>query len=218
MLLNRWQWVSFSIGLALLLLGGILFFRNNPEIQLTPGAGRQSAPVSALPDAAPAQLGDLEFRTDREKRSVIARRISSGEQVWESQGSEGWIVPGAAFPLDISPEGQLWVANVGRKRLEQLDPETGQFIASWEPREAFSGCCNPVRFAALAGGRFLTMEKGVRQARLYAPSGELLKIIVPDLSGSEFNYQLRHTPEKVYLLDNDPKSWQPRVWELDAHE
>ena len=101
------------------------------------------------------------------------------------------------------------MANIGRKRLEQLDPATGRFIASWEPREAFGGCCNPVRFAALPGGRFVTMEKGVRRACVYLPSGELERIITDNLSDSEFNYYLGRNGGKVHLYDTGTKQhWE----------
>ncbi len=214
MQLSRWQWVFFLAGLAVLLLGGILLFRGNE----TAGVQAPEVFLPELPEGLPARLGDMEFRVERERRKVMAVSISSGEQVWESDGFDGWIVPGASFPLDVSPEGNLWVANVGRKRLEQLDPQSGAFIASWVPEEAFSGCCNPVRFAALEGGRFLTMEKGKRQARLYAPSGKLLDVIVPDLSASEFHYEIRKTPGKIYLIDHQSDFGQVRTWEFDPHE
>lgn len=217
MQLSRWQWISFLVGLAILLLGGILLFRGEEKVTIQAAEAVQSE-LPELPAGLPARLGDLEFRVVRERRKVMAVKFSTGEQVWESDGLEAWIVPGAAFPLDVSPEGYLWVANVGRKRLEQLDPQSGTFIASWVPAEPFAGCCNPVRFAALGGGRFLTMEKGRRQARLYAPSGELLEIIVPDLSASEFNYEIRKTGNKIYLIDHQSDFGQARIWEFDPHE
>jgi hypothetical protein len=154
-------------------------------------------------------LNGMSFQVDRAKRTVLAN-MESGDSAWESHGEDKFIVPGAAFPLDLSPDGELWVANIGRKRLEQLDPATGRFIASWEPREAFGGCCNPVRFAALPGGRFVTMEKGVRRACVYLPSGELERVITDRLSDSEFNYYLgRDTSGAVHLYDTGTKQhWE----------
>lgn len=156
-------------------------------------------------------LNGVSFGIDRAKRTVLANRISDGNLVWESHGEDKFIIPGAAFPLDLSPEEELWVANIGRKRLEQLDPATGRFIASWEPRETFEGCCNPVRFAALPGGRFVTMEKGVRRACVYLPSGELERIVTDRLSDSEFNYYLgRDDNGKVHLYDTGTE----QHWEI----
>ena len=212
MQLSRWQWVCFLVGLAVLLLGGILLFRGEEKVPV-PAAVRSDA--LELPEGLPARVGDLEFRVDRERRKVMGVRSSTGEQVWESDGFDAWIVPGVRLPADVSPEGNLWVANVGRKRLEQLDPQNVAFISSCIPAESFGGCCNPVRFVALEGGRFLTMEKGIRQARLYAPSGELLEVIVPDLSASEFNYEIRKTENKIYLIDHQSDFGQTRTWEFE---
>ena len=174
-------------------------------------------PVPEAPFEPPAfavrpehTLNGMSFQVDRAKRTVLAN-LESGGLVWESHGEDKFIVPGAAFPLDLSQDGELWVANIGRKRLEQLDPATGRFIASWEPREAFGGCCNPVRFAALPGGRFVTMEKGVRRACVYLPSGELERVVTDELSASEFNYFLgRDADGAVHLYDSGTK----RHWEV----
>lgn len=144
----------------------------------------------------------LIFNVNRRAKTVCAHDETTGELVWESHGEERFIVPGAAFPIDLTPEGDLWVANVGRKRLEQLDPPTGRFIASWEPQEPFGGCCNPVRFAALSGGRFVTMEKGVRQACVYLPSGVRERFVTRDLSPSEFDYFLYRLGNTVVLYDS----------------
>lgn len=155
-------------------------------------------------------LNGVSFQIDRAKRTVLANRESDGNLVWESHGEDKFIVPGAAFPLDLSLDEELWVANTGRKQLEQLDPATGRFIASWKPLAAFGGCCNPVRFAALPGGRFVTMEKGVRRACVYLPSGELERIVAEQLSDSEFNYYLgRDENGKVHLFDTGTKQhWE----------
>jgi len=155
-------------------------------------------------------LNGIGYHVDRAKRTIVAEQESDGVRVWESHGEDKFIVPGAAFPMDLSQDGELWAANIGRKRLEQLDPATGRFIASWEPREAFGGCCNPVRFAALSGGRFVTMEKGVRRACVYLPSGELERVITDNLSDSEFNYFLgRDANGAVHLYDTGSKQhWE----------
>ena len=166
-----------------------------------------------LPENAGRMLyrhGDLVISVDRKRKVVCANHAETGELVWESHGEDRWIVPGAAFPMDISATGELWVANVGRKRLEQLDPQTGRFIASWEPKQTFAGCCNPVRFAALTGGRFVTMEKGVRRACLYQPSGALESVVTDALSDSELNYYLYRDWETIHLYDTGVR----RHWEV----
>ena len=97
-------------------------------------------------------LNGMSFQADRAKRTIVAN-TETGGLAWESHGEDKFIVPGAAFPLDLSPEGELWAANIGRKRLEQLDPATGRFIASWEPHEAFGGCCSLEKIEVACGSR-----------------------------------------------------------------
>lgn len=194
--------------LSLALLGWLVGRRLQTPPEPKPEAPFEPPEFAVRPKRV---LNGVAYSADREKRTVRADRESDGVRVWESHGEDKFIIPGAAFPLDLSPEGELWAANVGRKRLEQLDPATGEFIASWEPREAFGGCCNPVRFAALPGGRFVTMEKGVRRACVYLPSGELERVIADDLSDSEFDYYLgRDADGTVHLYDSGTK----RSWEV----
>ncbi len=149
----------------------------------------------------PLERNGMVYSVDRKRETVCAHDKQTGKLVWESEGEDGFIIPGAAFPLDLTPDGELWVANVGLKRLEQLDPQTGRFIASWQPREAFPGCCNPIRFAALANGRFLTLEKGTQQACIYSPSGDLERVVSNTLSNSEDNYYLYRTENAVHVFD-----------------
>jgi len=209
----RRNFLLFCIGILSLGLFGWIVRRNmKPPLASTDDT---FADGFVLPESATQvpvyHLDDLEFRVDRHRKTVCAYHAVTKELVWESHGEERFIVPGAAFPIDLSSTGELWVANVGRKRLEQLDPKTGRFIASWEPKQAFGGCCNPVRFAALTGGRFVTMEKGTRRACIYQPSGELEAVISDALSDSEVNYFFSRDGEKVYLYDIGAK----RHWKVN---
>lgn len=185
-------------GLLMLLILNVDKWRGIPAAP-TPAAG--SAVPRAFTAPHPFRLDGLVFFTNRERSIVCAGNEATGAPVWESRGEDRFIIPGAAFPLDLSPEHELWVANVGRKRLEQLNPKTGRFIASWEPLIPFGGCCNPVRFAALARGRFVTMEKGTRRICIYLPSGKLERIVTASLSAAENNYYLYHTDQTVYIYD-----------------
>ncbi|MFG0249147.1 MAG: hypothetical protein ACF8OB_09700 [Phycisphaeraceae bacterium JB051] len=201
--------MNFTFGQKLILAAGIcglllLGLYNLSLVSNTPAppspAAKPTIPEDFL-NARRLELDGMIFSVDLKSESVRAHDKTSGDLIWESEGEDGFIIPGAAFPISLSPEGHLWVGNVGLKRLEQLDPQTGRFIASWQPREAFRGCCNPVRFAAMSNGRFLTMEKGTRQACLYSPSGNLLQTISNKLSTSEENFYMYQTDQAVHLFD-----------------
>ena len=212
MMIFRRDFILFIPGIVLLGLFGWFVRRN---MKKPPESMGNTLPDDfQLPEhvgQTESRLDDLIIRVDRERKSVCAYNAETGELVWESPGEEQWFVPGAAFPMDISATGELWVANVGRKRLEQLDPKTGRFIASWEPKQTFAGCCNPVRFAALTGGRFVTMEKGVRRVCIYQPSGELESVVTDALSNSEYDYFLYRNGETIHLYDTGiRKHWKVR--------
>ena len=193
--------IIFIVGLCALIFLGMLTFSRLRTTPAEPAPASKPIMPEAFRQDRTFRLNGLMFSTDRARKTVCARNEKTGVLVWESKGEDRFIIPGAAFPLDLSPAGELWIANVGRKRLERLDPQTGRFIASWQPKEPFSGCCNPVRFATLSKGRFVTMEKGTRQVCIYHPSGELERIVTNSLSASEDNYYLFHTGNAVYIFD-----------------
>ena len=43
--------------------------------------------------------------------------------------------------------------------------------------EGFCGCCNPVNFAMLPDGRFVTCEKGLPRAKVYDADGAFASVV-----------------------------------------
>ena len=92
----------------------------------------------------------------------------------------GFIVPSPYFDLAIGPDGLLRVANPGCHRIEaytfngDLEFWWGKFSADLE---GFTGCCNPVNFAMLEDGTFVTCEKGLIRVKIYAPDGSFLGVV-----------------------------------------
>ncbi|MFP4139903.1 MAG: hypothetical protein ACOCZU_02355 [Planctomycetota bacterium] len=78
----------------------------------------------------------------------------------------GLKAPSATISVIVGRE-LVWINNPGMLRLEAHSPR-GEFQHAWGHAlardktdiSAFPGCCNPVDFALLSGGRFLTVEKG----------------------------------------------------------
>jgi hypothetical protein len=200
----------FAFGICGLLLLLAYQISNWSRTPMPPPSSDKPAIPEAFTAAHPLKLNGMVFSVDRKREIVLAHDVSTGKLIWESEGEDGFIIPGAAFPIALSPDGELWVGNVGLKRLEQLNPATGKFIASWQPKESFAGCCNPVRFSALPNGRFLTMEKGSRKACIYLPSGELDRVVTDKLSGKEDNFYLYQTDHAVHLYDAGT-SWEMAV-------
>lgn len=92
----------------------------------------------------------------------------------EPPGAPGFVVPSPYFDLAVGRE-RLHVVNPGRLRVESYTFD-GRFESSWgEPGMAinrFCGCCNPVYFAILPDGGFITSEKGLARVNIYSPTGE----------------------------------------------
>ena len=209
----RRHFLIFISGVFALFAFGWSVFKKLQQSSVTHEPGENLPDDFVLPEEAKQivhRSDGMIFRVDRNRKTACAFSEETGELIWESRGEENFIVPGVAFPIDLSPDGELWVANVGRKRLEQIDPKTGRFIASWEPQEPFGGCCNPVRFAALSGGRFLTVEKGVRRICIYQPSGKLERVVSDELSQLEVNYYLHRVGNIVNIYDTGAK----KHWEV----
>ena len=80
------------------------------------------------------------------------------------------------FDLAVSRDGLLRVADPGRNRIETFTLD-GDLEFSWGERsvgiKGFCGCCNPVSFALLPDGGFVTAEKGLVRVKVYNSDGGL---------------------------------------------
>lgn len=157
---------------------------------------------------APSEIQIADFAFDDNNvfiSDAFKKRIykfsKDGNLIWESSGENRFVIPNHKFPISISPEGDLWVANTGMKRLEKLDKSNGKFIASWTPAKNFEflGCCNPVAFVAISGGKFVTMEKGIKKIKMFLPSGE--SKIIDQLSSDWSNYDLKFDKDAIFYFD-----------------
>jgi len=141
---------------------------------------------------------------DCQRKKVLKIDPAAAKIVWESAGEGQFVLPNTHFPLAFDPDGNLWAANTGKKQLEELDPATGGFIAKWEPKPefVFYGCCDPVGLFALAGGRFICVEKGTGQIRLFAPSGDCEKVLLEHWDAkkmSQYRFLLVNHVFQVFL-------------------
>ncbi len=94
----------------------------------------------------------------------------------------GFILPDSHFSLAINPENELWITNPGLHKLQNYTFE-GRLRSYIQRRSfdinGFSGCCNPVHFAFLPGGEFVTSEKGIIRVKVVSESGELVSVVAP---------------------------------------
>jgi len=97
----------------------------------------------------------------------------------------GFIVPSPYLDLGVGADGLLWVVNPGRHRLEAYTFD-GDMRDFWGEEslglKGFCGCCNPIHFARLPDGRFVTSEKGLPRVKVYSAKGDFEGVVAgPEL-------------------------------------
>ena len=97
----------------------------------------------------------------------------------------GFIIPSPFFDLRVGADGMLWVVNPGRHRLEAYT-FNGDLQSFWGEEslgvKGFCGCCNPIHFARLPDGRFVTSEKGLPRVKVYSAKGDFEGVVAgPEL-------------------------------------
>jgi sugar lactone lactonase YvrE len=118
----------------------------------------------------------LRFDTSGKLLDTIGQRASGGAPIF--------VVPSPYFDVAIAPDGLLRVADTGRYQVETYTFD-GKLTSAWgrfgTDIEGFTGCCNPVNFAILSDGGFVTAEKGLTRVKIYDPTGKFVGVVAgPD--------------------------------------
>jgi len=131
------------------------------------------------------------------------------------------VVPSPYFDLAMGPDGLLWVANPGRHQIEAYTAK-GDRESAWgkfgNTLSDFTACCNPVNFAVMADGGFVTCEKGVVRIKVYDAGGSFTGVVAGPEQLTGGAWSISKTPEQrqhvrfdvaadnaghVYVLDRD---------------
>jgi hypothetical protein len=112
----------------------------------------------------------------------------------------GFVVPSRHFDLAVSRDGLLRVANPGRNRIDTFTLDGGLEFW-WGERsvgiQGFCGCCNPVSFALLPTGGFVTAEKGLVRVKVYNSDGGFVGVVAgPDQFTGGKQIKICETPEE----------------------
>lgn len=128
----------------------------------------------------------------------------------------GFAVPSPYFEVDVDAGGLVWAVNPANHRLEAYTPE-GEWRASWgefsNAIEGFCGCCNPIHFARLPDGRFVTSEKGLPRVKFYSAKGEFEGVVA---GPEQFSQQLAN-PRAIKPCMALAADARGRVLLADAH-
>lgn len=112
-----------------------------------------------------------------EKSGKLIRRIGEKDK---ERNIPGFIIPSPFFDVELARDGLLRVNNPGRHRMELYTPD-GDFEGSWGVTAmgitGFCGCCNPINFALLPDGKYVTCEKGLPRVKVYSETGEFQSVV-----------------------------------------
>jgi hypothetical protein len=118
-------------------------------------------------------------------------------------GINGFILPSLYLDVATGPGEDLWVNNTGRHLLQNFS-EDGKLNTSWgEPSimlEGFAGCCNPVHFAILPDGCFVTYEKGMDRVKIYDRTGAFVCVVTAPTAIDESGLTNCNNGAKVHDL------------------
>jgi len=153
-----------------------------------------------------------------DRKGKFIRRIGDKDP---EKDIPGFVVPSPFFDLAMGPDGLLWVANPGRHQVEAYTAK-GDRESAWgkfgNNLDDFTACCNPMNFAILSDGGFVTCEKGIVRIKAYDAAGKLKGVVAgpEQLTGgvwsiSETTDQRKHVrfdvaadaAGHVYVLDRD---------------
>jgi hypothetical protein len=119
----------------------------------------------------------------------------------------GIIAPSPHLDMAIAGNDLIHVSNPGMHRVETHSPGKGM-ISSWgQPGneiEHFCGCCNPVDFALMPNGGFVTAEKGIPRIKIHDREGRFVEFVAgPDqFASNTMSLDLAVSKEgEVYVLD-----------------
>lgn len=112
----------------------------------------------------------------------------------------GIIIPSPYFDIAMAADGLLRVVNPGRHLIEAYTVD-GDREWAWGKAavsiEGFSGCCNPINFAILPDGGFVTCEKGLVRVKVYDADGNFTGVVAgPDQLGWVQPLRVCETPEQ----------------------
>lgn len=146
-----------------------------------PSLGEKAAVTSIAVNGSEAFVADagnrLVHRCDTSGK--VINRIGQKDP---RRGIEGFVIPSLnpCFDLALGSDGLLRVANHGRRRIEAYTPG-GDLEFFWGKQsmriEDFCGCCNPMNFAIMADGSFVTVEKGLTRVKIYDPQGKFVGVV-----------------------------------------
>jgi len=128
----------------------------------------------------------------------------------------GFTITSEYFDLAVSPaDGLLRVVNPRALRIETytFDGDLENHWGESKPSiDGFFGCCNPIHFAMLPDGRFVTAEKGAERVKVYDSDGQFESVVAgPAQLDTQVADLAVDSNGRILVLD--PKAKSVRIFE-----
>ena len=123
-----------------------------------------------------------------------------GQKTAGRQEQSGFVIPSPYFDIAMASDGLLRVVDPGRHLIVAFTV-AGDREWAWGKAtpaiEGFSGCCNPVNFAILPDGSFVTVEKGLVRVKIYNAEGKFIGVVAgPEQLEWTQQQQVCNTPQE----------------------
>ncbi len=119
------------------------------------------------------------FADARNKLIFVVNKEGALKHYFGQPGNQ-FIVPSPYFDVSFLEDGNLAVANSGKRQIEYRKI-SGEIIEVFGEEgiglEEFCGCCNPSHFALLPDGKIVTAEKGINRMKVLDQNGKLVELV-----------------------------------------
>lgn len=188
---------------------GTIYVGMRDHVEVLDAQGKVTASWEPLGEEAVltsiAKHGDVVFVADAGHR-IVLHYDTAGTLVGHigekdpDRDIPGFSIPSPHFDLAVSRDGLLRVADPGRNRIDTFTQD-GSLEFWWGERsngiKGFCGCCNPVSFALLADGGFVTAEKGLVRVKVFNSDGAFVGVVAgPDRFAAGKQMKICETPEE----------------------
>lgn len=190
---------------------GKIFIGLKDHVEVYDAAGKKLAAWSGLGDNAVltsiAVYRNDVFVADAGNR-IVRHYDITGKLVNRIGGKNpdknipGFVIPSPYFDLAVAPDGLLRVVNPGKHRIEAYTFD-GDLEVSWGKTGAgldgFCGCCNPINFALLPGGGFVTCEKGLTRVKIFDAQGNFVGAVAGPEQLTDGKWCICETPSQCQV-------------------
>lgn len=122
-------------------------------------------------------------------------------------GGSSFVLPSPYFDLATGPDGELWIVNPGKQRIQNYSYD-GNPRKAWGRAgmgiQDFCGCCNPSHIAIGPAGDFVTSEKGIPRIKIYDRNGKFTGVVAAPTVFDDSTVDMDLAVDskgRVYVLD-----------------